>query len=46
MVEVMHCVMLEAIKASFVIASFIAIGANEVTTIENTQWLSIHLYVV
>jgi len=46
MVEVMHGVLLEAIKITFVVASFIAINADEVTTINNTQWLSIHLYVV
>ncbi len=46
MVEVMYDVLLEAIKATFACANFIAVNANEVTTIDNTQWLSIHLYVV
>ncbi len=46
MAKVMHIVLLEATKVTFVVAPFIAVNANEVTTIDNTQWLSIHLYVV
>jgi hypothetical protein len=39
-------VLLEATKATFAIASFITFNADEVITIDNIQWLSIHLYVV
>jgi hypothetical protein len=46
MAKVMHKVLLEAIETTFTIASFIIISANEVIAIDNTQWLSIHLYVV
>jgi hypothetical protein len=46
MVEVMHKVLLEATKAAFVVVSFIVVTIDEVTIIDNTQWLSIHLYVV
>jgi hypothetical protein len=46
MVEVMHGVLLEATKTTFVVTSFITISANEVTTIDNNKWLSIHLYVM
>jgi hypothetical protein len=46
MVEFMHKLLLEATKATFVFATFIVINENEVTTIDNTQWLSIHLYAV
>jgi hypothetical protein len=46
MVEVMHKVLFEAIRATFVAASFITISVNEVTITNNTQCLSIHLYVV
>jgi hypothetical protein len=46
MVEVMYGVLLEAIKATIACANFIVVSANEVTTIDNTQWLSIHLYMV
>jgi len=46
MVEVMHIILLEATKLAFVVAPFIVISVYEVTTIDNTQWLSIHLYVV
>ncbi len=42
----MHGVLLEATKTSFVATSFITISADEVTTIDNTKWLSIHLYVM
>jgi hypothetical protein len=44
MVEVMHNLLLEATMAPFVFATFIVINANEITTINNTQWLSIYLY--
>jgi hypothetical protein len=46
MVEVMHELLLETTKVTFVFATFIIINANEVTTLNNTQWLSIHLYAV
>ncbi len=36
MVEVMHIVLLEATKVTFVIAPFIAVGVDEITTINNT----------
>jgi hypothetical protein len=42
----MHGVLLESTKITFVVASFITINVNEVKAINNTQWLSIHLYVV
>ncbi len=42
----MHNVLLEVTKAPFVVAPFIVVSVDEVTTIDNTQWLSIHLYVV
>ncbi len=37
---------MQAMKITFVIATFVVVTANEVTTIDNTQWFSIHLYVV
>jgi hypothetical protein len=46
MIEVMHELSLEATKEIFFFATFIVININEVTTIDNTQWLSIHLYAV
>jgi hypothetical protein len=46
MAKVMHDVLLKATKVAFVCANFIAICANEITTNDNTQWLSIHLYMV
>ncbi len=36
MAKVMHVVLLEAMKITFVIATFIVVIANEVTTIDNT----------
>jgi hypothetical protein len=44
MVEIMHELLLETTKVTFIFATFIVINANEVTTLNNTQWLSIHLY--
>jgi hypothetical protein len=46
MVVIMYGVLLNAIKVAFVAIVFIHIFANEITMIENTQWLSIHLYMV
>jgi len=46
MVEVMYIVLLEATKTTFVATPFIVVSVDEVTMIDNTQWLSIHLYVV
>jgi hypothetical protein len=46
MAEVMHKVLLKSTKATFAATSFIAISAYEGTTIDNNQWLSIHLYMV
>jgi hypothetical protein len=46
MVEIMHSLLLDVTKVTFVVIAFIAISANEVTSINNTQWCSIHLYVV
>jgi hypothetical protein len=44
MVKIMHIVLLETTKAAFVAIIFIAISANEVMAIDNTQCISIHLY--
>jgi hypothetical protein len=46
MVKVMHDVLLGATKATFVCVNFIVIHVDEVTTIDNIQWLFIHLYMV
>jgi hypothetical protein len=46
MEEIMPIVLLEATKIVFVVAYFIAISANEIMVIDNTQWTSMHLYVV
>jgi hypothetical protein len=44
MVEVMHGVLLDATKVTFAYVVYIDISIYEVTTINNIQWLSIHLY--
>ncbi len=46
MAEVMHNILFKAIRVTFVAIFFIAISANEVIIIDNTQCLSIHLYMV
>jgi hypothetical protein len=46
MVEVMHHNFLDSIKVAFVVASIIVVSIDEVTIIDNTQWLFIHLYMV
>jgi hypothetical protein len=42
----MHILLLEATKVAFVVVTFIAINVNEAMAFDNTQWISIHLYVV
>jgi hypothetical protein len=42
----MHFVLLDVTKVTFVATTFIVINIDEVTLIDNTQWLSIHVYVV
>jgi hypothetical protein len=44
MVKIMHIVLLETTKVTFVATIFIAINANKVMAIDNTQCISIHLY--
>jgi len=46
MVEVMHNVLLNVTKATLAFVAYTNISIDEVKTINNTQWLSIHLYVV
>jgi hypothetical protein len=46
MVVIIYGVLLNVIKVAFVANAFICIFANEITMIENTQWLSIHLYAI
>jgi hypothetical protein len=42
---IMDDIILDSTK-TFVVISFIIISIGEVMTIDNTQWFSIHLYVV
>jgi hypothetical protein len=44
MVKIMHIVLLETTRDTLVATIFIAISANEVIAIDNTQCISIHLY--
>jgi hypothetical protein len=39
MVEIMPIVLLKATKTIFFVAYFIAISANEIMAIDNTQWI-------
>ncbi len=42
MAKVMNGVFLDVTKVAFATTAFIGISTNEVMTINNTQWLSIH----
>ncbi len=42
----MHNVLLDAMKVAFTSVTFISIFEDEMVTIDNVQWLLIHLYVV
>jgi hypothetical protein len=44
MVKIMHIVLLETTIVTFVATIFIAISANKVMAIDNSQCISIHLY--
>jgi hypothetical protein len=46
MAKVMHNVLLDATKVAFASITFISIFKEKMVTIDNVQWLSIHLYVV
>jgi hypothetical protein len=46
MVEIMHSVLLSVAKTTFTSVAYTNISIDEVKTINSTQWLSIHLYVV
>ncbi len=43
---VMHSMLLKTIKVHLLLLPFIVINVYKVITIDNTQWISIHLYVV
>jgi hypothetical protein len=45
MAKVMQDIILDSTK-DFVVVSFIVVFVDEVMTIDNTQWLFIHLHVV
>jgi hypothetical protein len=40
------CCFVRGYKIAFIITNFIVVIVNEITTINNAQWFSIHLYVV
>lgn len=46
MVKIMHKVLLDAMKIAFASVIFITIFKDEMVTIDNVRWFSIHLYVV
>ncbi len=46
MAKIKHSVLLDATKTTFAPFVYIGISVNKVMTIDNTQWFSIHFYVV
>ncbi len=46
MAKTMHSLVLQAIKVVVQKTLFILVNCDEVTTIDNQSWLSIHLYVI
>jgi len=46
MAEIMQSVLLDATKTTFASIAYISISTDKVMTIDNTQWFSIHFYVV
>jgi len=46
MVKIMHSVLPNVTKTTFAPVVYIGISTNKVITIDNSQWFSIHFYVV
>jgi hypothetical protein len=46
MVKTMHSLVLQAIKVVVQKTLFILVNCDKVATIDNQNWLSIHLYVI
>jgi hypothetical protein len=46
MVEAMHQVLLHTIKVVVDKSLFFAVSCDEVTSIDNHNWLSMHVYVI
>jgi hypothetical protein len=46
MVEFMHQVVMRATRATIQAANYISLSCDEVSTVDNQSWLSIHYYVV
>jgi len=46
MAKVMHIILLKVTKVAFVTTIFLVVNVNEVIMINNTQWISITLYMV
>jgi hypothetical protein len=42
----MHGIVLEATKSTIGIVNYLSLTCDEVNTIDNQSWLSIHVYVV
>jgi len=45
-IEPMNKLLLESTQNVIVATKFILINANEITAIDNTSWISLHLYIV
>ena len=46
MSEHLHACVLDALKAMVQSAKYISITVDEVTTIDNTTWVGVHIYVM
>jgi hypothetical protein len=46
MIESMNELLLESTQNVIVATNFIHVNSNEVIAIDNTSWISLHLYVV
>ncbi len=42
----MHIILLKVVKVAFVTTIFLVINVNEITMIDNAQWISITFYIV
>jgi hypothetical protein len=46
MVKTMHCIIIQSIKVVIQKAKYLVINYDEVTTIDNQSWCSVHIYIV
>jgi hypothetical protein len=45
MAKAMHDIVLTSIRANVQVVSYFSMSANEMITLDNQQWINVHVYV-